>query len=90
MWVRFPLAAPFLLGDTMETIAEDNYMELKKVDNNKNYVIINKASKDVLGYINFFPRWHKFVFTPITSYVVVFDIKCLKTIENFIETASKQ
>lgn len=64
---------------------------VEKVGNHNHYVIMNKPDAiAVLGYINWFPRWRKYVFTTNHHDVTIFDATCLKDIVKFLESLEEK
>ncbi len=51
----------------------------------QNYVVTNKKN-NLLGYINHYPKWNKFVFTSneVDAYIIL-DAGCMMSIAMFIE-----
>lgn len=74
----------------MDIVFDSKFFDIRKVgqDGAKiHYVIMNKPDANaVLGYINWFPRWRKYVFTPNTEETIVFDESCLEEIIKFLKT----
>ena len=52
------------------------------------FIVRNKNNFVLLGQINFYPQWRKYVFEP--SEDVIFDTSCLKDIISFMEEQQKE
>ena len=55
----------------------------------KNFYIRDNVL-NILGYVNFFPQWRKYVFTPVKATVVIFDSNCLREIADFTEKQTNE
>jgi len=53
-----------------------------------NYFIENKKG-EILGYVNFYKPWNKYVFTPNITITTIFDIQCLQAITSFMRDLKK-
>ena len=52
------------------------------------FIVRNKNNSVLLGQINFYPQWRKYVFEPTDD--VIFDTSCLKDILSFMEEQQKE
>lgn len=48
----------------------------------RNFCIYNIMNQGLIGYINWYPKWRKYVLTSATN--IIYDTKCLEDITKFI------
>jgi len=52
---------------------------------NSLWSIKNNKSKDILGYVEYYPQWKEYVFVNYPLKEMVFSVKCLLDIIDFIK-----
>lgn len=77
-----------LLEDELIGITEKKFFviaeyKIKQFPERRHFKIMNKKQQ-FLGWINYFPRWHRYVFTtpPVET---TYDVQCLSDIVDFMK-----
>ena len=74
--------------DTLTPLGKYMALELvgaKGMKKREAWVVRNKKSRHVLGWIEWYPSWKQYVFCPSTSIATVLNAECLKDIAGFLD-----
>ena len=60
------------------------HIEFVKCLDGKDWKVQSKSgTHSLLGFIQWYPRWKRYIFTPV--YETIYDAECLRDIANFCE-----
>lgn len=70
----------------VEIVKETKFLVFAKaIENNHTFYLVGNKASQILGYIDFYTKWCRYVFHSSIDGSFIYDVTCLDDISNFMK-----